>query len=494
MSKISTYSLADTPLQLSDRLIGTEAPRPQPTATPLATKNFSLGELLQLFSANFPAATLQAVLNAGNIATQNITLTGTITSTLIKPTNIEDTSGSQGTTFQFLSKGTSSISWANIPVDNLQAVLNAGNTATQNINLTGNITSTKIIPGNIQDDTAGIGTTGQFLSKTTSGIRWINAPTASTPSLGDVVSVGNVTFQDIYANLFYTNTGYGLLDDGTLIGQSFQFPINNSYLTYLGSTFNTWQLPNASGTIALTSDIPGAITLTTTGTSGPATLIGSVLNIPNYATSGAQNLNDVLTVGNTSIIDANIGTLGIWDVVEGAYAKISSTDNLFAIKDPLTNTLLSIEQGSLYLNKTNSINAKVSVGNLTSNRTYYLPDSTGTIALTSDIPGAAYTKYIGNITQIGTGNPSVLVLENTIGNIVWTRTGVGAYEGNLLGAFPVNSKVWFAKPNVEGSGLRYNLTFFGSNPGVVYLYQYANDNTTPIDGIDLASIEIRVYP
>lgn len=197
MSKIATYSLADTPLQLSDRLIGTEAPRPTPSATPLATKNFSLGELLNLFSGNFPAATLQAVLDAGNTATQNITLVGTIDTTLIRPDNIEDTSGSQGLPFQFLSKGASSINWGYLPVDNLQAVLNSGNTATQSITLVGNITSTRIIPGNIQDDTTGIGTTGQFLSKTALGIRWVNAPTSTTPGLGDVLSVGNTAINNI---------------------------------------------------------------------------------------------------------------------------------------------------------------------------------------------------------------------------------------------------------------------------------------------------------
>ena len=72
MSKIATYSLADTPLQLSDRLIGTEAPRPIPSATPLATKNFSLAELLTLFSSNFPGVSLQAVLDTGNTAIQDI--------------------------------------------------------------------------------------------------------------------------------------------------------------------------------------------------------------------------------------------------------------------------------------------------------------------------------------------------------------------------------------------------------------------------------------
>jgi len=115
MSKIATYSLADSPLQLSDRLIGTEAPRPTPSATPLATKNFSLGELLQLFSSEFPAPALQGVLDTGNTATQDINLTGTITSTLIKPTNIVDMLNSEGTPLQVLSKGVGGICWIDAP-------------------------------------------------------------------------------------------------------------------------------------------------------------------------------------------------------------------------------------------------------------------------------------------------------------------------------------------------------------------------------------------
>lgn len=274
MSKISTYSLADTPLQLSDRLIGTEAPRPQPTSTPLATKNFSLGELLQLFSANFPAATLQAVLDAGNIATQDMFITGEIVATLIRPTNIEDILGSQGTNFQFLSKATTGINWVNLPVDNLQAVLNAGNTATQNINLTGNITSTRIIPGNIQDYTTSIGTTGQVLTKSTSGIVWSNIPTSLTPGLNDVLLVGNTVYSDIsivypdngifstsYDNGFasFTNTGSG--DSMIFQWSGIRYQTSTpSEFTEVGfitpSSNNVILFPNQSGTLALTSDIP----------------------------------------------------------------------------------------------------------------------------------------------------------------------------------------------------------------------------------------------
>lgn len=264
MAKISTYPSADVPLLLSDRLIGTEAIRPIPSATPLATKNFSLGELLQFFQSQITVTTnLQAVLNAGNIATQNINLTGTISSTLIKPVNIEDTSGSQGTVFQVLSKGAVSITWANVPIDNLQAVLNAGNTATQNITLIGDITSTKIIPGNIQDDTSAIGTTGQFLSKTASGIRWVNAPVAITPTLGDVVAVGDTANQDIFINTLRIGKGTGPgSNNNTALGYR-TLELNSSGFGNLGVgaftlSFNTTAARNtAVGYASLYTNISG---------------------------------------------------------------------------------------------------------------------------------------------------------------------------------------------------------------------------------------------
>lgn len=197
MAKISTYSLADEPLQLSDRLIGTEAPRPIPSTTPLATRNFSLGELLQLFSQNFPAASLQAVLDTGNTATQNITLVGNIDTTSIEPNNIKDIFGNEGTTFQFLSKATNGINWVDLPTSNLQQILNQGNTATQNIILTGDISSTLIIPGNIEDEDGNLGIPTQILTKTSTGIAWEYSPVPVTAGLNDVLLVGNTATNDI---------------------------------------------------------------------------------------------------------------------------------------------------------------------------------------------------------------------------------------------------------------------------------------------------------
>ena len=250
MSKIATYGLADSPLQLSDRLIGTEAPRPIPSSTPLATKNFSLGELLQLFSSNFPAASLQAVLNTGNTATQNITLTGTITSSVIKPDEIEDAVGSQGVEFQFLSKAASGINWIDLPVyiPTLDEVLTAGNDSLLNAN---------------------INELGLWDNFTPTGYAKIYA------------NNNRINFEGKSGVSF----GYIGLDTFAFLDNSiYSFQIKKPTVL---SNNHTAFLQNTSGTIAYLGDIPTPISLTTIGDSGPATLIGSVLNIPEYAGGGS---------------------------------------------------------------------------------------------------------------------------------------------------------------------------------------------------------------
>ncbi len=87
--KISTYNNA-SPVTLSDRLIGTSA-----GATPAnATKNFLVSDLSDLIESNV-TKTLQQVLDAGNTATKDVTITGIFRSTVLK-----------GGTMQLLSLGT----------------------------------------------------------------------------------------------------------------------------------------------------------------------------------------------------------------------------------------------------------------------------------------------------------------------------------------------------------------------------------------------------
>ena len=79
MAKISTYDNA-SPVVLTDKVIGTSVGG-SPTD---ATKNFLLSDVLTLFQGGI---TLANVLAAGNTATNNINLTGTINATTIVASN-----------------------------------------------------------------------------------------------------------------------------------------------------------------------------------------------------------------------------------------------------------------------------------------------------------------------------------------------------------------------------------------------------------------------
>lgn len=364
MSKISTYPSADVPLQLSDRLIGTEAIRPIPSSTPLATKNFSLGDLLQLFSGNFPAATLQAVLDAGNIATQNITLTGTIDTTLIRPDNIEDTSGSQGLTFQFLSKGTSSINWVDLPINNLQTVLNAGNTATQNITLIGNITSTLVIPNNIKDELGLLGITGQILSKTATGIKWINAASSTTPGLGDVLFVNNTAINNI--NLTGNVTATSFIKTG---GTSLQYLMADGSVTTGGSIPTLQQVVTQGNTINdnviefyESTNYMGSI-------GGPQTF----LEFNNQTFGGLKYLLDAYAAFSISLQD------------NSQYSILNTTDVAFYETNIIsTFGLNGFQKIDVPTSKTLAINFPTSI--VGTNKTQTFQDADGIIALLSDIP------------------------------------------------------------------------------------------------------------
>ena len=384
MAKISTYPSADNPLLLSDRLIGTEAIRPVPSPTPLATKNFSLADLLNLFSANFPAATLQAVLNAGNTATQNITLTGTITTTLIKPINIEDTSGSQGLTFQVLSKGTSSINWVSMPVDTLQAVLNAGNTATQNITLIGDITSTKIIPGNIQDELGFIGTLGQFLSKTATGIRWVNTPAYATPTLGDVVAVGDTANQDIFIN-------------GLRIGRGTGSGIYNTALGFLTLGANTTGFSNVGV--------------------GAFTLVGNTIAARNTAVGYASLYTNISGNNNTSVgmFSQYLSTIGIGNVSLGYGTLQTNVVGNF-------NTALGYR--ALLTNKADK-NTAIGAETMFFNSTGTFNTVVGQEALRASVAGS-YNSIVGNF--------SLLNAEASYVSALGRDAGRFSSAGNLLTA------------------------------------------------------------
>ena len=79
----------------------------------------------------------------------------------------------------------------------LQSVLDTGNIATQNISLTGNITVTgDVYPITITAQGTS-GAAGQVLSSTGTGIEWVDEAAVSCCSLDDTLTIGNTTSQNI---------------------------------------------------------------------------------------------------------------------------------------------------------------------------------------------------------------------------------------------------------------------------------------------------------
>lgn len=54
--------------------------------------------------------------------------------------------------------------------------------------------------------------------------------------------------------------------------------------------------------------------------------------------------------------------------------------------------------------------------------------------------------YRATLTQTGAAAPVAIIQENTLGNIVWSRSGVGLYSASLTGAFPPTNTLITCEP------------------------------------------------
>lgn len=111
------------------------------------------------------------------------------------------------------------------------------------------------------------------------------------------------------------------------------------------------------------------------------------------------------------------------------------------------------------------------------------------------VPKKIPKVYKAILEQVGTSAPTVMILENTIGEIVWTRIQEGSYRGTLTGAFPI-TKTFL--PTINNSNFVQNKSY-----GAMLYYRESN-NSVRIDIVDSfglpsdnrlseAFIEIQVY-
>lgn len=101
-----------------------------------------------------------------------------------------------------------------------------------------------------------------------------------------------------------------------------------------------------------------------------------------------------------------------------------------------------------------------------------------------------YKKYVGLITQTSNSDPTITVLENNIGNIIFTRDNTGEYIGTLIGAFP-EDKTFVLFSNYDPAA-NYSASWYDEDTIQI---NTQNSGGTPIDGaLSKNTLEIRVYP
>jgi hypothetical protein len=151
-----------------------------------------------------------------------------------------------------------------------------------------------------------------------------------------------------------------------------------------------------------------------------------------------------------------------------------------------------------------SVQDSINTGNLTIGVTYYIDDSSGgadftNVGAPSNTPGI-YFVATGTTPTWGTGGsnlvydtgaPVVTVLENTIGNIWFTRNGTGTYSINSDGLFTDNkTAVFIGQSDFDNTGVA-STSYVNGNSINITTYNYNGVLTNNI--LSNTSIEIRVY-
>lgn len=118
-------------------------------------------------------------------------------------------------------------------------------------------------------------------------------------------------------------------------------------------------------------------------------------------------------------------------------------------------------------------------------------DASGVLSAPDINPARPYKVYTALLSQFGTDAPVAIVLENTIGTIVWTRFNEGEYRGTLIGAF-TNCWTIINVNNVNNNGDFAYAKIMRQSINVVVIVTVTDGVVT--DGmLESTEIEIRVY-
>tara|TARA_R100000278_G_scaffold28063_2_gene25453 strand:- start:8761 stop:10815 length:2055 start_codon:yes stop_codon:yes gene_type:complete len=232
----------------------------------------------------------------------------------------------------------------------LQSVLDTGNTATQNINLTGDITVVGTVYPTTITAQATTGLAGQILSSTGTGIEWINSPATSCCSWNDSLTIGNTATTNAIVdgvNMTFQNAGAGLYVNSPAI-------VSISGVTNFNNT--VVDMNNSDVIFGVTGQIEDSTGSTGTAgqwltSQGPAGGVAWSSSLPPASCCGLQS---TIASGNTSTgQNVTLTGTGLWTFdtnvsITSAGTNTWSGNNVFSAAGNLSTTAGIALTGSLY--------------------------------------------------------------------------------------------------------------------------------------------------
>ena len=298
---------------------------------------------------------------------------------------------------------------------------------------------------NSKQDTITLTTTGSSGSATLVGAT-LNVPTYTLAGLGGQTQLNGTGFVKISGTtISYDNSTYYLASNPsgyiTLASLSASAP-----LSYSSGVFSISQATTSTDGYLSSTDWntfnnkQNAITLTTTGNSGAATLVGATLNIPTYTLSGLGGVptSRTLTINGTAF---DLSADRSWTISGGVTG--SGTTNYV----PKWTSSSALGNSIIFDNGTN-----VGIGTTSSgsgNKLYVLNGSAGSAALSGN------TQQFGILRLSGTGTP---VLDfGYVGSSAWMQNYTNSSNLSTFGLIYINAYGGNVAINEDGAGVAPSL-------------------------------------
>lgn len=300
------------------------------------------------------------------------------------------------------------------------------------------------------------------------------------------------------------STGYGSdISADIEIRRDFTFAQDVAYAESVGAVAIVCSLGGA-GTFDATvlSEYPGILGFFPQGTNVYQLLGGSTENLYTSIASGAGDTQNRTSYG---------GTLEFWDTeiiddgFQSSYSNGTVCGKLLKIYDGrghgwwdaryaarMTASgggLWTVTEGYGQINVTNAIASS----DPTIDDPFIKPDPYMALIAVHNPPRPFSGLYKAILAQAGTAAPSATVLENSIGNPIWSRVDTGDYQLQLASAFPSGKTFIRVSFSNTGAGEVFQVTAKREDDNNVRLKTW----TSAIAAVDVFTdlfFEIEIYP